>query len=81
MAVLAVTKIRISRRPSSLQLLLMRGNDLITLLAVMAHGRVGHGDAPVLSERLLAPHLKTDAPPRYPRWPCRLPPRPTARAV
>jgi len=30
MAVLAVTKIRISRRPSSLQPLLMRGNDLIT---------------------------------------------------
>jgi hypothetical protein len=36
MAVLAATKIRISRRPSSLQPLLMRGNDLITLLAVMA---------------------------------------------
>jgi hypothetical protein len=30
LAVLAVAKIRISRRPSSLQPLLMRGNDLIT---------------------------------------------------
>src|SRR5882672_3034029 len=40
MAVLAVTKIRISGRPSSLQPLLMRGNDLITLLAVMAAWRL-----------------------------------------
>src|SRR6267142_1928541 len=30
--------------------------------AQRAHGLVGHGDAPVLSERLLAPHLQDRTP-------------------
>ena len=32
--------------------------------AQRAHGLVGHGDAPVLSERLLAPHLQDRTPHR-----------------
>ena len=47
MAVLAVTKIRVSRRPASLQPLLMRGNDLITLL-------VAFGARPISTEFLIS---------------------------
>src|SRR6266540_6043347 len=49
--------------------------------AQRAHCLVGHGNAPVLSGRLLAPHLKTGRPVPLAHSPCCLPQRPTARAV
>src|SRR5437868_2716782 len=52
-----------------------------------AHGLVGHGDAPVLSEVVEPLDLKTGRPvalsswPSWPSWPRRQPQRSTARAV
>ena len=46
-----------------------------------AHGLVGHGDAPVLSEGCEPLISRQDAPLRYRLGSCRQPQRPTARAV
>src|SRR4051794_19184367 len=46
-----------------------------------AYGLVGHGDAPALSEVVEPLDLKTGRPVTLSSWLCRLPQRPTARAV